>query len=67
MKRSMCLLSVSLITLFGPGSSVGIAIGYGLDGSGFESRWGRDFTHQSRPAMGATQPPAQWVPVLSWG
>ena len=23
----------------GPGSSVGIATGYGLDGPGFESRW----------------------------
>ena len=26
-----------------PGSSVGIAIDYGLDGLGIESRWGRDF------------------------
>jgi hypothetical protein len=26
----------------GPGSSVGIAIDYGLDGSGIESQWGRD-------------------------
>jgi hypothetical protein len=24
----------------GPGSSVGIATGYGLDGPGIESRWG---------------------------
>jgi hypothetical protein len=30
----------------GPGSSVGIATGYGLDGPGIESRWGaRFFTH----------------------
>ena len=27
----------------GPGSSVGIATDYGLDGLGIESRWGRDF------------------------
>jgi hypothetical protein len=27
----------------GPGSSVGIATGYGLDGPGIESQWGRDF------------------------
>jgi len=27
----------------GPGSSVGIATGYGLDGPGIESLWGRDF------------------------
>ena len=26
-----------------PGSSVGIATDYGLDGPGIESRWGRDF------------------------
>jgi hypothetical protein len=30
----------------GPGSSVGIATGYGLDGPGIESRWGaRLFAH----------------------
>jgi len=27
----------------GPGSSVGIATDYGLDGPGIESRWRRDF------------------------
>jgi len=27
----------------GPGSSVGVATDYGLDGPGIESRWGRDF------------------------
>jgi hypothetical protein len=46
----------------GPGSVVGIATGYGLDGPGIESRWGRDFPHLSRPALGLTQPPVQWVP-----
>ena len=34
-------------------SKVGIATGYGLDGPGMESRWGRDFPHPSRPAPGA--------------
>jgi hypothetical protein len=41
----------------GPGSSVGIVTGYGLDGPGIESRWGRDFLHLSTPSMGPTQPP----------
>jgi len=51
----------------GPGSSVGIATGYGLDGPGIESRRGRDFPHLSRPAPGLTQPPVQRVPGLSRG
>jgi hypothetical protein len=48
-----------------PGSSVGIATGYGLDGPGIESRWGRDFSHTSRPVLRPTKPPVQWVPALS--
>ena len=51
----------------GPDSSVGIATRYGLDGPAIESRWGRDFPHPSRPALGTTHPPIQWVPDLSWG
>jgi hypothetical protein len=54
---------VCLRTNSGPGSSVGIGTDYGLDGPGIESRWGRDFSHTSRPALGSTQPPVQWV----WG
>jgi hypothetical protein len=53
--------------LSGPDSVVGIATGYGLDGPGIESRWGRDFPHLPKPALGPTQPPVQWVTGLSQG
>ena len=51
----------------GRDSSVGIATAYGLDGSGIESPWGRDFPHLSRPALMPTQPPVQWVPDFPGG
>jgi hypothetical protein len=47
----------------GPGSVVGIATAYGLNGPGIESRWKRDFPHLSRPALRPTQPPVQWGKV----
>ena len=49
----------------GRDGSVGTATRYGLDGPEFESRRGLDFPHPSRPALGSTQPPIQWVPGLS--
>jgi hypothetical protein len=51
----------------GRDSSVGIATCYGLDGPEFESRWGRDFPHRSRPFLGPTKPPIQYVPAFSRG
>ena len=47
-------------------SSVSIATRYGLDGLGIKSRWGRDFLHPLRPALGTTQPPghSQLAPRL---
>jgi hypothetical protein len=51
----------------GRDSLVGIATRYGLDGPGIECRWGRDFPHTSRPALGPNPPPIQWVAVLFRG
>jgi hypothetical protein len=49
----------------------GIALGYGLYDLRFESRQGLGiflFTTASRPALGLTQPPIQWIPgALSCG
>jgi hypothetical protein len=53
--------------LSGQDSSVSIATGYGLEGPGIESQYGRDFSHTFRLALGPTQPPVQWVPGLPGG
>ena len=56
-----------IIIIMDRDSSVGIATRYGLDGPGIEPRWGRDFPHPSRPALGPTQPSIQWYRVFPGG
>ena len=63
----MPLIYFHILETCRPGSVVGRATGYGVDGPGIESRWRRDFPHLSRPALWHTQPPVQWVLALSRG
>ena len=57
---------IILISYCGPGSSVGIATNYGLDGPGSNAGEDEIFC-PSRPALGPIQPTVKWVPGLSRG
>ena len=59
-------LSLSNSVSCGPGSSVGIATNYGLDGPG-SNPGGDEIFCPSRPALGPTQSPVQWILGLSRG
>ena len=63
---SLSIISVVTFRRCGPGSSVGIATGYGLDGKG-SNPGGDEIFRPFRPALEPTQPPVKWVPGLSRG
>jgi hypothetical protein len=52
------------IELVGWDGAVGVATRYRLNGPGIEFLWGWNFPHPSRPTLGSTQPPVQWIPSL---
>jgi len=66
LNKNMCIerYTIGISFIRGPGSSVGIATDYGLDGPG-SNPGGDEIFRLSRPALGPTQPPVQWVPGLS--
>jgi hypothetical protein len=51
----------------GRDSSVGIATRYGLDGTGIESRWGRDISHPPNRTYGPPSPPYNGYRVFPGG
>ena len=53
-------IAVRTVKNCGPGSSVGIVTDLQTGRSGIESRWGLDFPHQSRSAMGHRLTDSRW-------
>ena len=57
---------LSTHSLWGPGSSVGVATAYGLDGPG-SNPGGDEIFRPSGPVLGSSQLPVKWLPDLSRG
>jgi len=57
---------IYIYNICGPGSSVGIATDYGVDGPG-SNPGGDEIFRLSRLPLGPTQSPVKWVPGLSRG
>ena len=64
--RNAFYFPCGICTRCGPGSSVGIATDYGLDGPG-SNPGGYEIFRPSRPDPGPTQPPVKLTPGLSRG
>jgi len=62
----LCSCDIRLLLICVPGSSVGTATDYGLDGPGSNPS-GDEIIRPSRPALGPTQPRVKWALGLSQG